>query len=160
MCFGQWYKHLLCINLSLCVQYAMLSEWDLYNWNTRRYESWRSQVILREVEKAILTMQTTEGFTKAENWRSQRTGLYLHWNQVHRKHSKGPYLFLDLEKKDCIMPGNYDYLFDRIGRVDIATYLLEHIIMPVLSYTMGCLKLDAGSLLEGKRLSTPYGVDV
>ena len=79
---------------------------------------------------------------------------------MHRKHSKGPYLFLDLEKKDCIMPGNYDYLFDRIGRVDIATYLLEHIIMPVPPYTMGCLKLDAGSLLEGKRLSTPYGVDV
>ena len=55
------------------------------------------------------------------------------------------------------MLGNYDYLF---VRVDIVTYLLEHIIMPVPSYTMGCLKLDTGSLLEGKRLSTPYGVDV
>ena len=42
--------------------------------------------------------------------------------------TKGHDLFLDLEKKGLIMPGNYDYLLDcllQIGREDIATYLLE-----------------------------------
>ena len=44
--------------------------------------------------------------------------------------TKGHDLFLDLEKKGLIMPGNYDYLLDRllqIGREDLVTHLLEHI---------------------------------
>ena len=44
--------------------------------------------------------------------------------------AKGHDLFLDLETKGLITPGNYDYLLDRllqIGREDIVTYLLEHI---------------------------------
>ena len=42
--------------------------------------------------------------------------------------AKGHDLFLDLEKKGLIMPGNYDYLLDRllqIGREDLVTHLLE-----------------------------------
>ena len=42
--------------------------------------------------------------------------------------TKGHKLFLELEKKGLIMPGNYDYLLDRllqIGRADCVTYLLE-----------------------------------
>ena len=44
--------------------------------------------------------------------------------------AKGHDLFLDLEKKSLILPGNYDYLLDRllqIGRADCVTYLMEHI---------------------------------
>ena len=44
--------------------------------------------------------------------------------------AKGHDLFLDLETKGLIIPGNYDYLLDRllqIGREDLVTYLLEHI---------------------------------
>ena len=44
--------------------------------------------------------------------------------------AKGHDLFLELEKKGLIMPGNYDYLLDRllqIGREDLVTYLMEHI---------------------------------
>ena len=42
--------------------------------------------------------------------------------------AKGHDLFLELEKKGLIMPGNYDYLLDRllqIGREDLVTYLME-----------------------------------
>ena len=44
--------------------------------------------------------------------------------------TKGHDLFLDLEAKSLIMPGNYDYLLDRllqIGREDLVTNLLERI---------------------------------
>ena len=42
--------------------------------------------------------------------------------------TKGHDLFLDLEKKGLIVPGNYDYLLDRllkIGREDLVTHLLQ-----------------------------------
>ena len=44
--------------------------------------------------------------------------------------AKGHDLFLELEKKGLIMPGNYDYLLDRllqIGREDLVTHLMERI---------------------------------
>ena len=44
--------------------------------------------------------------------------------------AKGHDLFLDLEKNGLILPGNYDYLLDRllqIGREDLVTYLMERI---------------------------------
>ena len=44
--------------------------------------------------------------------------------------AKGHDLFLELEQKGLIMPGNYDYLLDRllqIGRADCVTYLMERI---------------------------------
>ena len=45
--------------------------------------------------------------------------------------SKGCDLFLELEKKGLISPGNYDYLLDRllqIAREDLATLLFERIL--------------------------------
>ena len=59
--------------------------------------------------------------------------------------TKGHDLFLDLEKKGLIMPGNYDYLLDRllqIGREDIATYLLEYICHPHTQWDVSNKMLD------------------
>ena len=60
--------------------------------------------------------------------------------------AKGHDLFLDLEKKGLIMPGNYDYLLDRllqIGREDIVTYLLECICQfPHTQWDISNIMLD------------------
>ena len=59
--------------------------------------------------------------------------------------TKGHDLFLDLEMKGLIMPGNYDYLLDRllkIGREDIATYLLECICHPHTQWDVSNKVLD------------------
>ena len=45
--------------------------------------------------------------------------------------AKGHILFLELEKKGLVYPGNYDYLLDRllqIAREDLATFLIERVL--------------------------------
>ena len=65
--------------------------------------------------------------------------------------AKGHDLFLDLEKKGLIMPGNYDYLLDRllqIGREDIVTYLLERICQSP------CTQRDVSNKMLNRLLKT------
>ena len=60
--------------------------------------------------------------------------------------SKGHDLFLELEKKGLVNPGNYDYLLDRllqIAREDLATFLIERVLhSPHTAYGVSNVMLD------------------